>query len=31
MAATHFQKVGWKGHTAKQLRDLAFDDQTHNP
>lgn len=25
------KKVGWKGLTADQLRNLAFDDQTRNP
>lgn len=25
------QHVGWKGLTAEQLRDLAFDDQTRSP
>ena len=25
------RRVGWKGLTAKQLRDLAFEDQTRSP
>jgi hypothetical protein len=25
------RRVGWKGLTAKQLRDLAFDDQARPP
>ncbi len=25
------RRVGWKGLTAKQLRDLAFDEQTRTP
>ncbi len=25
------RRVGWKGLTAEQLRDLAFEDQTRDP
>ena len=25
------RRVGWKGLTAEQLRELAFDDQTRSP